>query len=341
MTSIVFPSSHWGSNIGNAFFHLGNAYLLEKAISNAEIIPFDLRSEKAFMPTKKQFQYDSRYYLNIEGADYVLLDGPLFDKNFGYLFEDLLKRAKESNTKVLLMSTGGINYDKEELKHCKEVLERYPPFILTTRDRETYKEYSDYAEHSYDGLCGAWFCKDYFKGMDTPRLNKYIALCFDNAIEPMVDMDQCDLSNEESWIKVNIGKVEHRQIDKILRLLKRGGYPTAISGYDVIRPSHQVLHRANWRLYFKENSFFSQTPWGYLNIYRNSSLTITDRLHAAVATLSYGNPARLIIKSKRANLLSRVNASDICNKISKIDMSYLQNEKDNYLLWLKNVFAQK
>jgi hypothetical protein len=331
---VIFPCSHWGSNIGNAFFHFGNRYLLEE-VSSLKIEYADLRSEKAFMQTSKQMKFDSMYHQNVEGAEYLLLDGPMFDENFDHLFGGMLKRASDAGVKIILMSAGGINYNKEEEYHCKKVLEKYKPYIFTSRDRDTYETYKDFAEKSYDGLCGAWFCPDFYEGFSTPSFNNYMSVCFDHAIEPEISLGQFDINKPETWSEVGVSKVNHRKIDKLLRLMKRGGYMESIDGMDVIRPTHQVLHRANWRLFFKENTFASQTPWGYLNIYKNTNLTVTDRLHAAVATLAFGNPARLIIKSNRAKLLNRVNAEGVGDKVIKLDMDYLSGEKAAYKEWLR------
>jgi hypothetical protein len=337
---IIFPSSHWGSNIGNAFFHLGNKHIIEKACLDANLIQFDLRSEKAFMQSKKEFSLDSKYYENIEGADYLLLDGPMFDVNFRHLFGPILKRAKVAGVKVILMSTGGIEYSAEEIDHCRKVLSEYKPFILTTRDRETYQAYGDLAENSYDGICGAWFCPDFFPGIITPKLTKYITLCFDHAHEPLISMSSYVQEDKSTWSSVDVAGVKHSKLTKITRLCKRGGYPKEISGYEVIRPSHQVLHRPNWRLFFKENTFVSQTPYGYLNLYRNTSLTITDRLHAAVATLAYGNPARLYIKSKRPHLLNRIGAEESMSGVFSLDPQALAVEKNAYIEWMSNVLGR-
>lgn len=130
----------------------------------------------------------------------------------------------------------------------------------------------------------------------------------------------------------------HSKIQKVLRLTQRNLH-CENDGFEIIRPCHQVLNRQNWRLFFKPNSFCSQTPFGYLNIYKNTNLTITDRLHASVATMAYGNPARLFLKSNRAFLLDRVGAADVSNRVFQLDMDYLSEEKAKYLAWMSAALA--
>jgi hypothetical protein len=330
----IYPSSHWGSNIGNVFFHLGGIHLLHSAKKNLIIHQADLHSEKAFFPNKAQIRNDSKYGNFLGAADILVLDGPMFDENFSTLFEPMLKNAKKLKLKTFLISTGGITYSKKEIAHCREILKKYPPYVLTTRDSDTYDNYKDLAENSYNGICTAWFCPDYYPGYNTPLIEKYISLTFDHTCEPSISNILDNLTDPKKWGDIDISPVKHSKMQKLLRLTQRD-FPNKIEAYETFRPTHQVLHRANWRLYFKKKIFLSQTPYGYL--YRNTSLTVTDRLHACVATLAYGNPARLFIKSKRARLLNRMNIADVTNKISTIDKDLLKKEKTDFISWMKMV----
>lgn len=337
MSNALFPSSHWGSNIGNVFFYLGTEYILRKA-AGVSVVQADLPPAKAFGLSPDQVENDIGYGYRLGKFDYLVLDGPMFDLSFERLFGPYLKRAKELGVRVILMSAGGITYAADEVAHCREVLKKYPPYIFTTRDRQTYQNYGDLCERSYDAICSAWFVADAYPGYPIPDEKEYVTVCFDHAREPEIVLPSSSKLHEGDYSGVIISDVKHSKVTKVSRLSQRG-FPAEISGFEVIRPCHQVLNRQNWRLFYKKNSFCSQTPFGYLNLYRNTQLTITDRLHASVATLAYGNPARLFIKSKRTHLLDRVGAGAVGTGVFKMDLDYLSREKSAYLDWMAKALA--
>ena len=78
------------------------------------------------------------------------------------------------------------------------------------------------------------------------------------------------------------------------------------------------------------------TPEGYLIAYANSELTLSNRVHANVATLSYGNTAMYFSDSKRATLLNRLDLSEIYNKPMTLDQDRLDEEKFNLLNFIKS-----
>src|SRR5690606_29593408 len=104
----TFPSGHWSSNIGNAFFNLGTRHLLSN--SGVQIVDYDLPPFKAFGTGSKNVSV-SHYYVD-ETSQFLVLDGPMFDLNFGSLFEPYLASAKRAGLKVALLSTGMIEYNE-------------------------------------------------------------------------------------------------------------------------------------------------------------------------------------------------------------------------------------
>ena len=68
---------------------------------------------------------DFKYGQYVEGCNAVVLAGPMFDREFQSNFEVLLKRANSSGVKIILMSTGGIDYSDQEVEHCRKILKKY------------------------------------------------------------------------------------------------------------------------------------------------------------------------------------------------------------------------
>ena len=85
-----------------------------------------------------------------------------------------------------------------------------------------------------------------------------------------------------------------------------------------------------------KNTFAMDTPEGYLLAYANSKLTLSNRVHANVATLSYGNSSMYFSDSKRASLLDRLGLGEIYNKPMSLNPDLLEDEKNGLLNFIKN-----
>jgi len=93
------------------------------------------------------------------------------------------------------------------------------------------------------------------------------------------------------------------------------------------------------KIYSLPHTYSGDTPFPYWAIYKNSKLTISNRVHACVATLSFGNPAWLFTKSPRAGLLDRVGAGDIKEQPVRIDIPRLQKDKAEMIAFVKQVLG--
>jgi hypothetical protein len=321
---VLLHNSHWASNIGNPFFTLGVEYALKQALDDARIVQTDQLSGMAWGPSKRQHQRDLKYP-QYSDCDWFVLCGPLLNQNFIRYYDDLLENVPMKETKLVLLNVGGIRYDESEIQLCRSFLKKHSPHVLFSRDEKTYKAYADLAEHSHNGIDFAFFAPDYYPGYDTPRLEPYVTYTFDSQREPYFSIE--GLTGEEYEIKIHIrsgllDRIPHR-IGKYLPERR----PSSVHEHRIVRPIHGVLHSSRYQLYKKQNTFFSQTPFGYLNLYRNTTLAISDRLHGVIPTLAYGNPARLVSDSPRTHLFSRIGLTDVTNQVVTADLDLIEEEK--------------
>jgi hypothetical protein len=171
----------------------------------------------------------------------------------------------------------------------------------------------------------------------------YITLSFDNIAEPTLELDTNKLTNS----KISLNKFSDYMdtFPRHIRALSRVGVDSlnhqckleGVDGYKIIRPTHRASNRYTFELYSKQNIYVSEHPNGYLNIYKNTSLNFTDRVHSALASLVWGNPTQLMTKSKRSHLFERVGLSDIMEKPVVADLDYIEGEKDSMLNQLKSI----
>ena len=328
---ILFPESNWASNIGNPFFYFGISHAIRQVLPDAEIIE---TGSNPVLPLKLD-SHNEKYSFNYAAyggdVDAVLFTGPMFDLNFRKLFAPAFEAAKNAGQKIFLLSAGSINYDKEETAHCRAMLEEYQPDVLTTRDPQTFELYGDLAKHSYNGICGAWFAPEYYPGYDTPLLGQYLTSCFDFQPEPdpQVLLSAADTGPSTLPAMPGLSKTKGR----IMRVVKRG-QPERVGEYTIVRPVHRPANHPH-TVFTQPNTFAAYTPHGYLNLYRNTSVTVTDRLHAAVVTMAYGNPAYLFMRSKRSFLLDAVGLQYEQGARMELDQELLANKKDGLREFLR------
>jgi polysaccharide pyruvyl transferase WcaK-like protein len=329
---ILIANSNISSNIGNDFFYRGIKYALEKLIPNVQIFDGYFSPFNAYKLSEKEKALNFDYFSEVEGLDAIVIAGPVLDRDFSYQFSNTLKRAKKAGLKIFLLSVGGREYDREEIETCRGVLEKYKPDIFISRDTDTFNNYQDLAKNSYNGICFAFFVNDYYPGYSTPSLDKYIVSCLDFSCEPDLNMFAKKLNANDD----NLNLTSHTTrslLNKIKYVTQRNFLKTA-GDFKIIRTCHRPL-RHKKAIFFRENilSAFNSDP--YLNLYKNANLTVTDRLHAAVVTLCFGNKACLLLNSNRTRLLDRAGVSKCINNIFQIDSKHLSDEKEKQLKFIK------
>jgi len=321
---ILLPNSNWASNIGNPFFTLAAEYLLERTFPDDLVFQTAQLSSVARNPSARR-RRNELSYVEYGRSDLLVLCGPMMHERFVDLYDPILDRMDTDETKIVMLSAGAIDYTDEEVRRCREFLKDHPPDLFVTRDSWTHETFGDLADRSIDGIDLAFFTPDFYPGYPTPSLEPYVTFTFDTVAEPDVALpDGSDLST------IRTGKTNHGAIRRrVDRFLKRD-YPERLGDYTVVRPTHGTLNRSNRSLYSKPNAFFSQTPFGYLNLYRNTSLTLGDRVHSCVPTIAYGGTAQLFSESPRARLFDRVGLGDIVDEPVSADMDELRSEKEQF-----------
>lgn len=124
---------------------------------------------------------------------------------------------------------------------------------------------------------------------------------------------------------------------RIRRVLQRG-QTDMLGQYKVVRPCHRPANDPR-TIFTQPNSFAAYTPFGYLNLYRNTKVTVTDRLHASVVTMAYGNPAYLFMRSKRSYLLDAVGLHYEPGVRMELDQDLLRSKKQELVDFLATALA--
>lgn len=323
MKQIFYFGHCWADNVGNAFIDYGINYSLKEALKEYDVqvnnvsnvqpynnykfnqkFPYNLLSGGR---KKKEDIFDLRMHTK---PDLVVLGGSLFDVFWCKVHDLFLNWLIEKQYPVLVLGGGGGNdYSLEELDFVSAYWKKINFIGYIARDEKAYANFGKYANIAYSGIDNAFFLNNAF---NTVKLD----------IEPYV-INTFDLTYP--------------------RVVKDGSKK-------IIKISHRLLDIDSFRLFLKRRfkafktvstyDYVSDYPDDYLNLYANSYVTHSDRVHACVATLIFGGKTQYYDKSDRSYLFDRVNLSEIRNKPVRLDMGFIEKEKQSQLEAIRKIFDQ-
>lgn len=347
---VAYCTGFWCTNIGNAFFSLGVEYVLKKILGDENVaVVNDIQTYttgygKRLYPDKNQLEYLSKL-----DVDYIVLAGPVLSKYFLPLWERILIKLESRGIRCIILSAGMMKMPEDAIKECQNFFEKHPPFIMCSRDKKTHDTFGKYADHAYDGICFSFFAPDYYH---PAKINeKYITMNFDKINEPLIWIDKekngltFQFNGDHFHVKSTglVSKVAaktDRFTDALVyatSFLHQKKRADIIGDYTIIRTDHRFHPHFRKKIYAQSNSFCADLPYGYLELYANSELTLSDRVHACAVTLAFGHSAMLFSETNRVGLLERVGAEEISRHPIAINKSIIDREKDAMVSWLEDV----
>jgi len=343
---------HWSTNIGNAFFALGIKYLLKQAFPGARVVMFgDQAAYLNISPGfnyRKEPKYSLRYFDHLR-PDYIVLAGSVLTEQFPQVWGKSLRALYKAGGKIALIGVGHYDYSPKELISCRNFLKEFPPHVFISRDNSTYENLHDVSSYSYDGIDGAYFIPDIFQPVKTD-LPPYIVFNFDKTPEPKIEISsRCKETlhfnfKGRKW-QLHFSKhalaasqISGKGFGFLLGLLGfHGTSQNQVGDLMIVRTDHQVNPIIIRRLFRGPNAFAADIPYSYLNIYAQSELTLTDRIHAALVTMAYDRPAMLFTKSGRARIIERMGGDKVVKEPTCLDMSKMAREKKGMIDFLRSV----
>ncbi len=357
---ISFILGDWARNIGNAFFQLGGLHVLKTVLPNAK---FAIIGEQPGYPS----------YWNPRGGnppnyfdmaaemdtDLLVLMGPMFRPETPEIWGDSLENLMSKGTKLMLLGVAAMKYEKEQIDSYRKFLKKFPPVLLTSRDTETYEQLGDLAQFAYDGIDLAFFLPEVYQPVGFVSDVQRVVLNFDKIPEPKIRIDvpfstkagpmnsyntQFNFNNETWFLKFPKFRTKLASRSRYLMFLEgllfRDTSFKKIGHYEIIRTDHRPHPMLSRKTYRVKNLFINDTPYPYLEIYSQSVLTLSNRIHACVAAMSYGKPAMLFSSSPRVRMLERLGLQDILNQPVYLDKHLLDKEKRNLRMFLGEHLAK-
>ncbi len=349
---VAIVSGFWGQNIGNAFFNIGGKWILEQVLPGAQInYVLDQPGYRTFNNQAKGNPVNDWGMLARLDIDVIVLEGPMLTVNFPALWESTFKALTKRGVKIVLIGAAMFRFNEEEKQVNLEFLKKYPPFILSSRDYPTYEAFKDVATFTHAGLDSAFFVPRAYQPFKL-QTRPYVAMNFDRWLEPYVTTDQAPLREESRDFGWD-GNTWHLDFPK--RLMKwadrnkwwsyaagfadRRKLPNEIARLEVVRPEHRFNPHITPKIYKRPNAIASDEPWTYFTIYANAALTVSDRVHACIITLAYGNSAVLFSPSPRSQVFDRLGLSEIRRKPISLSGDLLRDEQEKELEFLRKAFG--
>lgn len=310
----------WLTNIGNGFIDSGARGLLERALPSPDIVevsgyPYsagDLRAsftlQQKLLPNsgshkrpdhpKRTNMTNLSEYFDFDIA--VLPGCVLYEHSLRKLLP-VLKQIREREIPIMLLGAGGGDYTTETQSYVKNILDDLDINVLLTRDNTAYECYKDDVQYSYDGIDCAFFIDEWYDPPETKT--SYEVRTFDKIAEPNLET-----SNE-------IVRSTHTPFEQPYNF-----------------PIKDRLSNIRYTDPFdRENLFMADSVTDYLTLYANSVRTHSDRIHAVIPTLVYGNEAQFHYETPRANLFSQVfdEGNDIKSRPMKLNQSAFENARED------------
>ncbi|MEM9185742.1 MAG: polysaccharide pyruvyl transferase family protein [Planctomycetota bacterium] len=354
--TVALVYGFWGQNIGNAFFNVGGKWIVEQMFPEHDVIEIqDQPGYRTFHNQSKGNPKRDLGLLDYLDTDYVVLQGPMFTKSFRALWEPTFEKLRARGVKVVLLSAAFFHYDDEEIDSVRGFLKEYPPVMISTRDGDSYEHVHDLAELTYSGIDSAFFWPLAYRPAPL-AIEPYITINFDQYPEPdfTVAESEADLKGKfdkrfsalgrawgakQPWLQKRFSKAGQWQC-YLGALIDFRRLPERIADHLVVRPDHRVNPHITWKVYNQANAVGSDEPFTYFTMYSQTQLTLSDRVHACVATLAAGGPAMLYHPTPRARLFERVGLTEIREQPVELDLAYLDEERQTQIATLRELASQ-
>lgn len=237
--------------------------------------------------------------------DYLILPGCILTDAFFTIYGKFLEEKVRQGCKFIFLGASGNYYTEKEVSIVKQWLTKLKPYAIMFRDSVAYKHYSEFSENVYNGIDNVFFVNRLNVPKTETTMDPFVVLNFDI---PKNNIFKWEL--EQKYGKEHIIYTDHKP-------------------YPYIKVSKLA----------KKNVMCSDYPLDYLFLYRNVTETHSDRVHACIPTLSFGNKAQLYSDSPRIVLFENVgiDVKEMKTKPISLDKDYLKDLQDKQIAFLKDL----
>lgn len=327
----------WSTNIGNSLFQISAKGIFEELGMDVVSVP----DAPGFINVRKGNPTNYFDFNECLDVDYFCIHGPSFRKEFDKIYLQSLSKLSRRGVKVISLGAGCMDYDPSMMKYYQDWIKACNINVITTRDERTYDYLKEAGSKIYSGIDLGFLISYYAPQPAFLNAEKVVCFNFDQIPEPVfqedtngvIAIDNTSYSYKKSFSREPRGMA--KKLFPYIRPYLKTFQQREIDGKRIIRLDHRFNPYSRKKIYSDANTFAMDVPDGYLMAYANSQITLSNRVHANVATLSYGNRSMYFSDSKRALLLDRIGLSEIYNRPMSLDQDKLLEEKTKLLEFLK------
>jgi hypothetical protein len=233
--------------------------------------------------------------------DLLVFAGMTMNKEFVDIKGRTFYAAAKRGIAFLGLGVGAREYTDAEAEYYADFLSRLGKVAIITRDDLTYSLFKDRVKIITPGIDCAFAL---------PRI--YTPPALDCADYNVITFDSSPIPDS----------IDHQ-------------------GRDVIHAHHCCFGPSPENFVNKKRTLISDIPEDYLTLYANTTETHSDRVHACIATLAYGNKAQLYNNTPRGALFKKVGAEKIFSRPTSIKVAQmfclLEEQVDNIKKAVQNL----
>ena len=304
---IIYDSSCWFTNVGEAFIDIGALQLIKNVFPQASIgcggnmthfyVNNSIKGsgqelkQKGFLPRFLPQEYYA--------ADCLILAGMFISKT---MFSNgntvrYVEKFVQDGSRLVFLGLGGETYDKEEADLFRAWMEKVKPALIMTRDTQTYEMLKNVCP-CVNGIDCAFWVNEAFDPRGFVK-HDYDIVSFNRTKEPEIF--------SQKWER------------------------------DIVRPWHfPFSFRAE---HIQEGVLVSDTPYDYLTAYANSRMVYTDLVHATIISLTYGVPVKYYFVDKRSGAFYSLHELENRDGILTIPSAKLEAKKRDLEAKILHVFS--
>jgi len=319
---ILYYGACWPTNIGNAFIDYGSIHSIKSAMPRANVF-FASELPRWLCRANRRDMEESIDLTELIEIDALVVSGMTICDEFIRVEGPVLSRLSRQGVRIFFFGCGGALYDQSEIKNFIKFLRGINVCGFISRDEKTYEYCSPSFPKSHNGIDCAFFLSDAFVPAKL-KIKDFVVFNFDSMKEPLIETNRGIIRTHHSCLEAFPSN----------SISGKNYLPSRIRESLSFKPKKGI----KFGQYGLRNTLISDIPEDYLNLYANTFATYSDRVHACIATLSFGHSARLYSDTPRALIFKRVGAIDIVNKLVKIDIDELNNEKKNQISFMREIF---
>lgn len=318
----ILLQNKWKTNMGEAVLAKGARATLERAFPGAEIIEnsgwsrklIDMKQDGGLMNmlrmkvgmSKIRNEHMGRNAADLASLydpDVIVIPGPSLHPEVYGAFCDIIG----GDTPVLLLGTGSPRYDDETVAKSRQLIRANPADAVIVRNELAHSRYENSFSTLHEGIDNGFFINDWYT---PPDFNGQLtALTFDKSPEPT-------------------------NVETNSRIIRPHHTPFGMLYPDFLRHFFATGWSEEW--YRNKGWFASDSLKDYLNVYANVDVTYTDRLHACVPTLAYGNKAVFDFDTPRQGVLDQTFIIERNGQLS-VDRTEMEKQKSQQIELVRHV----